>query len=107
MTVFLSFGQWVEAEVLARREQKRLDGATTGGNRTVAGRFRHGGKAWKVHADTHLEPLLLAYEAQQAGADPFKVGRSRTGLTLELIDDLQARRRTRHKHLYIYEQKQS
>ncbi len=105
MTVYPSFARWVEAEVLPLRDQVRLDGATTGGNRFVAGRFRHWGAEWKVHADTHLEPLMLAFEAEQAGDEPFRFGRSKTGRTLELVDVLQRRRHTKHKHLYIYEQK--
>ncbi len=104
MPPYATFAQWMEAEALPLRDQLRLDGMTTGGNRSVAGRFRHQGKTWKVHSDSHLEPLLLAYEAALTGRDPFVVGESRSGQTLALVDDLQQRRKTRHKHLYIYEQ---
>jgi hypothetical protein len=49
----------------------RLDGETTGGSRVVAGRFLHNGQVWVVHADTHFEPLAIAYAAAVAGRDPF------------------------------------
>lgn len=45
----------------------RLDGETSGGNRTVAGMFRHHNKVWKVHADTRFEPLMLGYNSIKNG----------------------------------------
>jgi len=45
----------------------RLDGELSGGNRTVVGVFRGDGRDWKVHEDSHYEPLLIAYEAARAG----------------------------------------
>lgn len=51
----------------------RIDGELTRGNWHVAGRFRHSTKIWKVHADTHYEPLMLAYEAMLSGSlNPFR-----------------------------------
>lgn len=104
MTTHPSFSSFVEAQVLPLRHQLRLDGATSGGNREVFGRFRRLGTTWKVHADSHTEPLLMAYEAEKQGRDALCVGSCSTGRTLELVDALQKRRATRFKHLYIYEQ---
>jgi hypothetical protein len=81
----------------------RLDGARTGGNRTVAGTFRHHGTLWKVHADTHYEPLEIAYKAALEGQDPFVEGRTSSGKCLALRADLRASQRSRPKYLYIYE----
>lgn len=60
-----TFTDFVERIALPRLLENpraaRLDGEVTGGNRNVAGRFYFGGRQWKVHSDTHFEPLLLAY----------------------------------------------
>ena len=83
---------------------RRLDGQHTGGNRAVAGEFRHLGKRWKVHSDTHYEPLLVAYEAATAGNDPFVEAPTRSGLSLDLNDQLRSKlSERRHKYIYIYE----
>lgn len=100
---FLSF---MRAEVLPRRaahpKHIRLDGALTGGSRDVVGRFRHNGVDWVVHADTHYEPLMLAYEAAEAGADPFVEERTARGRCLALTSELRARQVSRRKYMYIY-----
>lgn len=80
----------------------RLDGARSGGSREVAGQFRHRGKAWVVHADTHYEPLMLAYAAAKRGSDPFVEEDTKRGRCLVLTDELRAHQRSRHKYLYIY-----
>jgi hypothetical protein len=100
---FLSF---MRAEVLPRQatnpDHIRLDGATTGGSRDAAGRFRHHGVAWVVHEDTHYEPLMIAYAAAQAGVDPFVEENTARGRRLALTPELRARQRSPHKYLYIY-----
>ena len=100
---FLSF---VRVEVLPRRaanpDHIRLDGATTGGSRDVAGRFRHNDLGWVVHADTHYEPLLLAHAAAEAGADPFVEEDTARGRCLALAPAVRALQKSPHKHLYIY-----
>lgn len=98
-----TFTAWMEDQVLPLGDQRRLDGRDAGGNREVAGRFLRYGTTWKVHADTHLEPLRLALEAERRGEDPFVIGQSKNGRTLELVERLQRRRGTRFKHLYVYE----
>ncbi len=55
----------------AHPDRLRLDGQRCGGNRTEFGRFRWREKKWVVNSDTHLEPLLLAYQAVQG---PFRRG---------------------------------
>lgn len=100
---FLSF---MRAEVLPRRtanpDHIRLDGATTGGSREVAGRFRYHDLAWVVHADTHYEPLMLAYHIAEAGADPFVEEDTARGRCLSLTPQLRAQQGSPHKYLYIY-----
>jgi hypothetical protein len=105
--LFESFAAFVEAVVLPGKEtnpgHKRLDGQQTGGNFAVAGEFRHRGRSWKVHADTHYEPLLVAYESARRGEDPFIEAPTKRGVALDLTDEL---RRTlteqRFKYVYIY-----
>jgi hypothetical protein len=86
----------------------RLDGQISGGNREPAGFFWHQGKLWRVHADSHFAPLLLAYGAlkETPTADPFIATATGTGkrhclvLTSQLQQQLP---KPRFKHLYIYE----
>lgn len=103
MTIHPTFVEFIESAVLPLRGQLRLDGATAGGNRSPFGWFRYRGVVWKVHADSRVEPLLLAYSAEVDGREGFTIGRSQTGRTLELVESLQSQRNTRFKHLYIYE----
>lgn len=51
----------------------RLDGQDDVGNSEVAGRFFLAGRQWKVHSDTHFEPLLVAYRRThwRGGGSPF------------------------------------
>jgi hypothetical protein len=109
---FSSFRDFVEQRVLPAQsdnpEHIRLDGRTSGGNREIFAKFRHRGKLWKVHSDTHFEPLMLAYDAILTGetSDPFdEVVTSRTGsVCLMLLSEIHARmKRPRFKYLYIYE----
>lgn len=112
MTIHQSFQSFMEQEVLPARAanpgHRRLDGEIAGGNRSVFGVFRHAGRQWKVHADTHYEPLLLAYKALRTGevGDPFvaEPTRSGDGTCLVLIEPLKQRMSdVRPKYLYVYE----
>jgi len=106
--IYQSFISFVEAVVLPRRAanpaHRRLDGQTTGGNRESSGRFKHRGSTWVVHADTHYEPLVAAYEAALLGTDPFLEAPTRSGTCLDLVADVRSTLAdTRFKYLYIYE----
>jgi hypothetical protein len=106
--MYQSFASFVEAVVLPGRAEnpahRRLDGQSTGGNFAVAGEFRHRGRSWKVHADTHYEPLLVAYEAAKSGADPFVEVPTKRGTSLDLTDELRRElSEPRFKYIYIYE----
>ncbi len=103
MIIHPTFIDFMESAVLPLRGQLRLDGATSGGNRSPFGWFRYRGAVWRVHADSRLEPLLLAHSAEVAGSEAFTIGQARTGRTLELKQSLQSQRNTHFKHLYIYE----
>jgi hypothetical protein len=104
-----SFRGFIEEVALPMRaanpSHRRLDGQVAGGNREVVGRFRHRDRVWKVHADTHYEPLLIAYEAVKTGTDdPFIEEPTRRGRCLDLLPELRAQRQDpAHKYLYIYE----
>jgi hypothetical protein len=104
--VYDNFLSFTRGEVLTRRASNpgdvRLDGATSGGSRDVVGQFRHGESEWVVHADSHYEPLLIAYEAAEAGVDPFVEESTERGRCLTLTRELRAQQRSRHKYLYIY-----
>ena len=103
-----SFVEFMEHGVLphhkAHPDWKRLDGAATGGNWEVFGRFMRGGARWRVHADTHFDPLLIAYEAARIeGGDPFIEAPTSRGMRLDLREDLSQRVMSGFRHLYIYD----
>lgn len=108
--IYNSFERLMETEILPKRnsnpEDMRLDGLSSGGNREVAGRFRYDNKVWKVNADSHYEPLILAYEAikKDPSCRPFVEEPTSKGSSLVLIEGLRKRMTSdRFKHLYIYE----
>lgn len=100
------FVSFMQAEVLPRQaanpDDIRLDGATTGGNREPAGRFQRHGVDWVVHADSHYEPLLIAFAAAKDGMDPFTEEETAHGQCLVLKPELRDQQHSQHKHLYIY-----
>jgi hypothetical protein len=108
--VYNDFTQLMDTVLLPQRSKNpthiRLDGKDSGGNREVAGRFLHQGNVWKIHSDTHYEPLIIAYEAitKDAAFDPFLEQPTTNGNCLVLKHEL---RRSKFKHMYIYEDKQS
>jgi hypothetical protein len=108
--IYNSFMAFMDAVVFPRRDanpsQIRLDGQLSGGNREVAGEFRHRGKVWKVHADTRYEPLILAYTALKDGKtrDPFSEQRTKKGTCLVLEDQVRGGMgKARGKYIYIYQ----
>jgi hypothetical protein len=104
-----SYERFVVDVVLPRRQQnpahRRLDGWSSGGNFAVAGFFVYQERRWKVHEDSHYEPLLIAYEAMTAGDPaPFVEEPTKHGASLNLKPNLRERMSsTRFKYLYIYE----
>jgi hypothetical protein len=104
--VYDDFVSFINAEILPRKaaqpDATRLDGQRTGGSREVVGRFRYDGYAWVVHADSHYEPLEIAYEAHLQGMRPFVQEPTDRGQSLALAPDLRARQSSAHKYLYIY-----
>lgn len=104
--VYDDFVSFMKAEILPRKAAQpgatRLDGQTTGGSREIAGRFKYDGHAWVVHADTHYEPLDIAYEANLQGIRPFVEEPTDKGRSLALAPELRARQASAHKYLYIY-----
>lgn len=107
--IFSSFERFVDNVVLPRRQanpaDRRLDGWPSGGNFAIAGVVRYAGRQWKVHEDSHYEPLLIAYEAMREGDDaPFIEEPTKNGVSLNLKPELRAKMATAHfKYLYIYE----
>lgn len=104
---FESYERFVEEVVLPRKQANpshlRLDGSPTGGNWAIAGIFRHDGRYWKVHEDSHYQPLMIAYEAAREGRDPFVHDTTRKGAAcLSLRPNLRSLQSTAYKHLYIY-----
>jgi hypothetical protein len=77
--VHASFADFIDSAVIphqaAHPEWKRLDGwdhdpsKAKKGNQTIFARFRHGGRIWKVNADTEFASLMEAYMKQDS--DPF------------------------------------
>ncbi len=106
--IYSNFSQFMESVVLPLRAQNpdhlRLDGELTRGNWDVAGLFRHHSKVWKVHSDSHYEPLLLAYEAAKTSVDPFVEEPTKHGTSLVLHADLRTTKTLRKfEYMYIYE----
>lgn len=102
---YTSFVAFVRAAVLPLRaahpDRLRLDGGTTAGNREVFGRFTHNGTTWRVHADTHVQPLLIALAAAERGADPFVEKPTSDGRSLKLAEEIRPDP-TAPQHLYVY-----
>lgn len=102
-----SFAAFVESKVLPHRDAnpdwKRLDGAPSGSNADVFGAFKYKGAGYRVHADAHFEPLLIAYQAVQGGdEEPFTEAPTRTGERLDLKPELKEQIKGRFRHLYAY-----
>jgi hypothetical protein len=106
LVVHDDFRSFMRVEVLPRKASNpghiRLDGKRTGGNRDAAGFFRHHGRNWVVHADTHYAPLMIAHAASQAKTDPFVQEDTVRGVCLTLRPELRAKYKSPYKHLYIY-----
>ena len=110
----MKFNEFYEQIVLPAKKINphhiRLDGEIAGGNRKIFGSFTHNNRIWKVHSDTHYEPLMLAYEYSCLDCeknDPFIMETTRNGSNcLALIDKLfRLQINSKYKYLYIYEQK--
>ena len=102
-----SFRAFMESTVLPHRDAHpdwlRLDGAPSGGNWEVFGRFRLDDRVWRVHSDSHLRPLLAALEAIRAGeSNPFVVAPTRRGDRLDLKTEIAQKAGGRFRHLYMY-----
>lgn len=88
----------------ANPNDKRLDGQLSGGNRTVFGCFQHLGRTWKVHSDSHYQPLMLAYDEAVNGGDPFIENITKGGrYSLILQPRVKEHQSSKHKYHYIYE----
>jgi hypothetical protein len=108
---FNSFVDFVEAVVfpllLQHPQHARLDGWESGGNWEVVGRFRFEGNVWRVHADNHYEPLLLAYYSAKfrPAVATFLRADTDKGIRLDLVPELEALRPSRRgnaRYLYVY-----
>lgn len=107
MTNNQNFVEFMQEIIPAREENPdhtRLDGQISGGNRTIFGCFQHGGRIWKVHSDTHYEPLMLAYNVAVNGGDPFvQVTTEGRRSSLKLQPEIREFQSSNYEHLYIYE----
>jgi len=101
MEIYNSFINLFENEVKllikSHPDWRRLDGANSGGNREIYGKFKYKERIWKINSDTHINKLKKAYEIFIDGKDPFveKITKNNS-LTLELKNNVG------YKHLYIY-----
>ena len=105
---FKTFQEFVESLVIplvsSKPEYVRLDGRGKGGNRAIFGIFDHEGKSWKVHSDSSIEPLMLAYDGiANSKVNPFREEVTKLGTSLVLTEEIQqGKAKPRFKHLYIY-----
>lgn len=72
----LSFHELVEKKLLPLIKEHptwiRLDGQVSSGNREIFGYFKWNDKVWKIHSDTHIDRMMLAYKLyQENGYYPF------------------------------------
>ena len=71
MAHFASFLSLIETAILPLIQQHptwaRLDGKTSGGNRTPFATFEYVGKKWRLHSDSKIEPLLRAWNMEKEG----------------------------------------
>src|SRR5688500_9668100 len=95
--------------LLQNPRHSRLDGWTEGkGIWEVVGLFRHDGHVWRVHADNHYEPLLLAYYAAKFRPEIqafVQADTGKDGVRLDIVPEFEALRPTRRgnaRYLYIY-----
>lgn len=107
MEIYNTFQDLTKSFILPRKNNhpndKRLDGQPSGGNRNIAGKFKHNGNIWKVHFDTHYKPLMLAYNACKQGKNPFQIETKPNGnMSLVLINELRKLQNSKHKYLFVY-----
>ncbi len=98
-----TFADWVEAEILPLdKEQVRLDGRTSGGNRKIFGKFKHAGRNWSVNSDTRVDRVLRAYSEilSSEGSDPFIEEATPKGKCLNLVERLRFAEKA--KRFYVY-----
>ena len=67
---FKSYTDFYESQI-AHLNTLRIDGNEKGGNRKSASTFIFNGHVWKVHQDSHIEPLKKAFEEFSNGQMPF------------------------------------
>jgi hypothetical protein len=107
-TIYTDFGAMMRQVVIpmhmAEPSHARLDSPRTDGNWDVLCRFQWKARVWKVHMDSHFEPLMLAYYGWQysLGDDVFVESAIETGVRLDIVDVVAAIRPTRHRYLYLY-----
>ena len=106
---FDSFAQAVRNHHLANPEWVRLNGENAGGDRNAWAYFTHAGRTWKVDADSHMRPILVAYDCfQRTGVDPFRLDNTQTRNKLVVTEEVQKElvqhgtQYQDHAHLYIY-----
>jgi hypothetical protein len=64
------------------------------------------GRVWKVHSDSHYEPLLLAYYSWRhlLRDETFVEATMEHAKRLDLAPAVAALRPVRHRYMYIYEE---
>jgi len=106
--IYSSFPSFIERIILPLYLQNsnhiRLDGQSSKGNRDVAGRFKYKEQIWKVHMDTHYEPLFLAHYSwkYKTGERTFVEEKTNSGTKLSLTNEINSFRNSRFSYLYIY-----
>jgi hypothetical protein len=102
MTIYPTFVDFMEQRVIPTQKANpshiRLDGKIIGGNRRVFGYFKHSGRTWKVHSDTHYAPLMTAYKQTNQGLNPFNQVNTPNGKL-----SLKVNQSTQPYYHYIYE----
>lgn len=93
---YASFGDFVDSAVANIADRERLDGGTGPNGRTFA-RFWHGGRCWRINADSRVAPLIRAAQVSQ----PFIEAKTKAGTNTLRID--RKLRDSDGVEVYIYE----
>jgi hypothetical protein len=106
---FVTFAEAVQALHTANPDWMRLNGKLEGGDQNAWAFFTHNGKKWKVDADTHVLPILVAYQYfRKTGVDPFHEGNTQKRYKLVLNEEVESELvrqdadYEQHKRLYMY-----
>ncbi len=104
LNTYDNFVQFYQNEI-AHINSIRIDGNIKGGNRKSAGTFKFNNDIWKVHQDSDISPLKIAFEAFSNNQIPFTEVDSKGNKGRCLILNPNIYGDSDYKNMYIYKVK--